>query len=82
MQWFQVLGTKMKNLELSLSLRLFSTDILDLSGFMVWTTISRGWAFVAAAFIIIVPLYQEVSHIITTKLLKLNVCCSVFVLLF
>eukprot|EP00091_Calanus_sinicus_P004456 TRINITY_DN14777_c0_g2_i1.p2 TRINITY_DN14777_c0_g2~~TRINITY_DN14777_c0_g2_i1.p2 ORF type:complete len:114 (+),score=27.49 TRINITY_DN14777_c0_g2_i1:136-477(+) len=42
---------------------MLSIDILDLSGFNVWTTMSRGWAFVAAAFIIIVPLYQEVKAI-------------------
>eukprot|EP00092_Neocalanus_flemingeri_P014309 GFUD01015430.1.p1 GENE.GFUD01015430.1~~GFUD01015430.1.p1 ORF type:complete len:637 (+),score=121.39 GFUD01015430.1:1718-3628(+) len=42
---------------------MLSVDILDLSGFNVWTTMSRGWAFVAAAFIIIVPMYQEVKAI-------------------
>jgi Na+/proline symporter len=42
---------------------MLSIDILDLSGFNVWTTMSRGWAFVAAAFIIIVPMYQEVRAI-------------------
>jgi len=43
---------------------MLSTDILDLYGFNVWTTMSRGWAFVAAAFIIIVPMYQEVNQVI------------------
>jgi len=43
---------------------MLSIDILDLSGFNVWTTMSRGWAFVAAAFIIIVPMYQEVKAIL------------------
>jgi len=42
---------------------MLSIDILDLTGFNVWTTMSRGWAFVAAAFIIIVPMYQEVRAI-------------------
>merc|ERR1711935_1042984 len=32
--------------------------------FNIWTTLSRGWAFVAAAFIIIVPMYQEVTQIL------------------
>ena len=36
-------------------------DVLDASGFRVWTTMSRGWAYVAAAFIIIIPLFQ-VNH--------------------
>jgi len=43
---------------------MLSTDILDLYGFNIWTTLSRGWAFVAAAFIIIVPMFQEVNAII------------------
>merc|ERR1711892_377692 len=43
---------------------MLSIDILDLSGFNVWTTMSRAWAFVAAAFIIIVPMYQEVKAIL------------------
>ena len=42
---------------------LFSVDVLDFAGFNLWTCISRGWAFVAAAFIIIVPMYQEVSNL-------------------
>jgi len=43
---------------------MLSVDILDLSGFNVWTTMSRGWAFVAASFIIIVPMYQEVKAVL------------------
>jgi len=43
---------------------MLSIDILDLSGFNVWTTLSRGWAFVAAAFIVIVPMWQEVKAIV------------------
>jgi len=42
---------------------MLSVDILDKYGFGVWTTLSRGWAFVAATFIILVPLYQEVRAI-------------------
>merc|ERR1712183_284233 len=49
---------------------MLSVDILYLSGFNVWTTMSRGWAFVAACFIIIVPMYQEVKAIL--KQLKKN----------
>ena len=43
---------------------MLSIDILDEYGFNIWTTLSRGWAFVAATFIIIVPFYQEVRAII------------------
>jgi len=43
---------------------MLSVDILDLSGFNTWTTMSRAWAFAAAAFIIIVPMYQEVKAIL------------------
>merc|ERR1711956_188751 len=32
-------------------------------GFQVWTTLSRGWAFIAATFIILVPLIQEIHAI-------------------
>jgi len=42
---------------------MLSMDILDLTSFNVWTTMSRGWAFCAAAFIIIVPMYQEVKAV-------------------
>lgn len=43
---------------------MLSIDILDLTGFNIWTTISRGWAFTAAAFIVIIPMYQEICAII------------------
>merc|ERR1711936_347806 len=43
---------------------MLSLDILDLTGFNVWTTMSRAWAFVAASFIIIVPMYQEVKAVL------------------
>merc|ERR1712179_272887 len=43
---------------------MLSIDILDLTGFNIWTSISRVWAFTAAAFIIVVPMYQEVKAII------------------
>merc|ERR1712112_787191 len=49
---------------------MLTVDILDLSGFNIWTTISRGWAFTAAAIIVILPLFQEVSAIL--KQLKKN----------
>merc|ERR1719318_2113856 len=43
---------------------MLSVDILDLNGFNIWTTISRGWAFTAAAVIVILPLYQEINAIV------------------
>merc|ERR1712107_477336 len=48
---------------------MLSVDILDLNGFNICTTI-RGWAFTAAAIIIILPLFQEVAAIL--KQLKKN----------
>ena len=42
---------------------MLATDILDKEGFTVWTTLSRGWAYVAAAFIVIVPLGQELRAV-------------------
>lgn len=42
---------------------MLSLDVMDLYGFKIWTTLSRGWAYVAATFIIIVPLFQEVHAI-------------------
>ena len=42
---------------------MLSVDLLDMTKFDVWTILSRTWAFIAATFIIIVPLFQEVgSH--------------------
>merc|ERR1719378_891624 len=49
---------------------MLSMDILDLTAFNAWTTMSRGWAFTAAAFIVIVPMYQEVRAVF--KQLKKN----------
>jgi len=43
---------------------MLSVDILDFFGFNIWTTMSRAWAFVAAAFIIIIPMYQELRAIV------------------
>ena len=43
---------------------MLSVHILDLSGFDVWTIISRCWAFIAAIFIITVPLVKEVFAIV------------------
>ena len=42
---------------------MLSVDILDKDGFTVWTSLSRGWAYVAAAFIVIVPLAQELRAV-------------------
>lgn len=42
---------------------MLSIDMLDFSGFNAWTIISRVWAFSAATFIIVVPLFQEVRAI-------------------
>ena len=39
---------------------MLTINVLDVKGFLAWTTLSRGWAYVAATFIIIVPLVQEV----------------------
>ena len=43
---------------------MLSIPILGPDNFAVWTTMSRGWAYVASAFIIIVPLVQEVLAIV------------------
>ena len=43
---------------------MLSVHILDLAGFDVWTIISQCWAFIAAAFIITVPLAQEIFAVI------------------
>ena len=42
---------------------MLSIDILDKDGFTVWTSLSRGWAYLAAAFIVIVPLGQELRAV-------------------
>lgn len=42
---------------------MLSTDTMSTTSFSVWTIISRLWAIMAAAFIIIVPLCQEVCVI-------------------
>jgi len=42
---------------------MLSFDVMDGYGFAVWTFLSRGWAFVAATFIILVPLIQEIYAI-------------------
>ena len=39
---------------------MLTVNVLDPQGFLAWTTLSRGWAYIAATFIIIVPLVQEV----------------------
>jgi hypothetical protein len=45
----------------AVTLCFFSADVLEFDGFRIWTLVSRTWASAAAAFIIIVPLLQEVS---------------------
>jgi urea-proton symporter len=39
---------------------MLSVNVLSMDGFDLWTVISKGWAFIAAAFIIIVPFAEEV----------------------
>ncbi|XP_022237451.1 urea-proton symporter DUR3-like [Limulus polyphemus] len=41
-----------------------AVKVLNSYGFFIWTTISRGWTFVAAGFIIIVPFVQEAVAIL------------------
>jgi hypothetical protein len=45
---------------------MLSMDVMGGYGFKIWTTLSRCWAFIAATFIIIVPLFQEVSILVTS----------------
>ncbi|XP_076358692.1 uncharacterized protein LOC143251173 isoform X2 [Tachypleus tridentatus] len=40
-----------------------AVKILDSKGFLAWTSISRGWTYIAAAFIIVVPCIQEIRTI-------------------
>ena len=42
---------------------MLSVDMVGLYGFTVWTTLGQGWAYVAAIFIIVVPLVQEILAI-------------------
>jgi hypothetical protein len=43
---------------------MLTVNILDVKGFLASTWLSRGWAYIAATFIIIVPLVQEFSAIL------------------
>jgi len=43
---------------------MLTVNVLDSKGFLAWTTLSRGWAYIAAAFIIVVPLVQEFMAIL------------------
>ncbi len=52
---------------------MLSVGVLDRAGFDLWTVLSRAWAFVAAVFIIVVPLAQEVNHIMLVLQLKLDI---------
>jgi len=49
---------------------MLTLDVLDVTGFGIWTFLSRGWAYVAATFIVIVPLVQEFSAI--TRQIRMN----------
>merc|ERR1711988_2076257 len=42
---------------------MLTIDIFDYYQFNTWTVISRGWAFTASAFIVLVPLFQEVRAV-------------------
>merc|ERR1712110_949625 len=43
---------------------MLSIDIFDLQQFNTWTVISRCWAFAASAFIVLVPMFQEVKAVL------------------
>ena len=43
---------------------MLSVDVMSGYGFLIWTTLSRSWAFIAATFIILVPLIQEIHAIV------------------
>ena len=49
---------------------MLTIEVMDLTGFQVWTTSSRTWAFIAATFIILVPLIQEVNAVLNQ--IKIN----------
>ena len=49
---------------------MLAIDVMDLTGFQIWTTSSRTWAFIAATFIILVPLIQEVNAVLNQ--IKIN----------
>jgi len=42
---------------------MLTIDIFDFTQFNAWTVVSRGWAFTASAFIVLVPLFQEVKAV-------------------
>ena len=50
----QTVGDKMEKLQVE--------DDIPLR-FVVWTTVSQVWTFLAAAYIVIVPLFEEVSSL-------------------
>ena len=63
---------------------MLTINVLDVKGFLAWTTLSRGWAYVAATFIIIVPLVQEVilectSYSLTDSYNALNLEITKFI---
>lgn len=38
-------------------------EVVTNSGFAVWSSVCRGWVFVAAIFIIVVPLYEDTQNV-------------------
>ena len=49
---------------------MLTIDVFNYAQFNTWTVVSRGWAFTAAAFIVLVPMIQEVKAVL--KQLKRN----------
>jgi len=43
---------------------MLTIDVFNYAQFNTWTVVSRGWAFTAAAFIVLVPLFQEVKAVL------------------
>ena len=43
---------------------MLTIDVFNYAQFNTWTVVSRGWAFTAAAFIVLVPLIQEVKAVL------------------
>jgi len=43
---------------------MLTIDVFNYAQFNTWTVVSRGWAFTAAAFIVLVPLIQEIMAVL------------------
>ena len=43
---------------------MLTIDVFNYAQFNTWTVVSRGWAFTAAAFIVLVPLIQEIKAVL------------------